>query len=138
MEKNITLPQGKEIFNQQEDLTAKEDSLSSLQRNDERREHVNAERFVFSFYVKINRKLTEQENLNFVKSQLVGLEEVEDLTSLYFKRYFNRLLFNEIVIDFLSSKTELWKADPKCILRKVSCYNDAYKFSQLNLDTLYK
>ena len=136
MEKNVSLPHGKGIFNQ-EDLRAPEDSLSSVQ-NDERKENVNTERFVFSFYVKINRELTEQDNLNFVKSQLEGLEEVKNLTSLYFKRYFNRLLFNEIIIEFVSNKTELWKADPKCILRKVSCYNDAYKFSQLNLDTLYK
>ena len=136
MEKNVSLPHGKGIFNQ-EDLRAPEDSLSSVQ-NDERKENVNTERFVFSFYVKINRELTEQDNLNFVKSQLEGLEEVKNLTSLYFKRYFNRLLFNEIIIEFVSNKTESWKADPKCILRKVSCYNDAYKFSQLNLDTLYK
>ena len=89
MEKNVSLPHGKGIFNQ-EDLRAPEDSLSSVQ-NDERKENVNTERFVFSFYVKINRELTEQDNLNFVKSQLEGLEEVKNLTSLYFKRYFNQI-----------------------------------------------
>ena len=97
-----------------------------------------AERFVFSFYVKIDRDISEEENLDLVKSQLESLEEIENLSSLYFKRYFNRLLFNEIVIDFVSLDTELWKKEPKSILRKIPCYNDAYKFSQLNLETLQK
>lgn len=93
------------------------------------------ERFVFSFYVKINRDISEDENLNFIRIQLESLEEIEHLSSLYFKRYFNRLLFNEIVIDFSSYNIELWKKEPKSILRKISCYNDAYKFSQLNLES---
>ena len=94
------------------------------------------ERFVFSFYVKINREISEEENLIFIKSQLESLEEIENLSSLYFRRYFNRLLFNEIVIDFLSKDTEVWRKEPKTILRKTTCYNDAYKFSQLNVNSM--
>ena len=119
-----------------EDLKDEEETLSSVHDNEQKEN--NLERFVFSFYVKINRDLTEEENLNFVKNQLESLKEVDNLSSLYFKRYFNRLLFNEIVIDFLSHNSELWKKEPKSVLRKISSYNDAYKFSQLNLETLCK
>ena len=98
----------------------------------------NTEQFVFSFYVKINRELSEEENLSFLRSQLESLDEIEVLTSIKFKRYFNRLLFNEIIIDFNTTKTELWKNEPRIILRKISCYNDAYKFSQLNYKKLYE
>ena len=92
------------------------------------------QRFIFSFYVKINRDLTEEQNLNEIKSQLENLEEIENLTLIYFKKYFNRLLFNEIVIDFQSDSfhSKVWAAAPRSVLRKLSNYNDAYKFSQLN------
>ena len=90
------------------------------------------QRFIFSFYVKINRDLTEEQNLNEIRSQLENLEEIENLTLIYFKKYFNRLLFNEIVIDFLSDSfhSEVWGEAPRSVLRKLSNYNDAYKFSQ--------
>ena len=93
------------------------------------------QRFVFSFYVKINRDLTEEENLNDIKFQLENLEEIENLSLIYFKKYFNRLLFNEVVIDFKSdfSNSEIWSKAPRSVLRKISNYNDAYKFSQLNI-----
>ena len=92
------------------------------------------QRFIFSFYVKINRDLTEEQNLNEIKSQLENLEEIENLTLIYFKKYFNRLLFNEIVIDFQSDSfhSDVWGEAPRSVLRKLSKYNDAYKFSQLN------
>ena len=92
------------------------------------------QRFIFSFYVKINRDLTEEQNLNEIKSQLENLEEIENLTLIYFKKYFNRLLFNEIVIDFQSDSfhAEVWGVAPRSVLRKLSNYNDAYKFSQLD------
>ena len=91
------------------------------------------QRFIFSFYVKINRDLTEEQNLNEIKSQLENLEEIENLTLIYFKKYFNRLLFNEIVIDFQSDSfhSAVWAEAPRSVLRKLSNYNDAYKFSQL-------
>ena len=91
-------------------------------------------RFLFSFYVRINRDLTEEHNLNEIRSQLENLEEIQNLTLIYFKKYFNRLLFNEVVIDFQSdfSHSKIWATAPKSILRKISNYNDAYKFAQLN------
>ena len=92
------------------------------------------QRFIFSFYVKINRDLTEEQNLDEIKSQLENLEEIENLTLIYFKKYFDRLLFNEIVIDFQSDSfhSAVWAEAPRSVLRKLSNYNDAYKFSQLN------
>ena len=95
------------------------------------------QRFIFSFYVKINRDLTEEQNLNEIKSQLENLEEIENLTLIYFKKYFNRLLFNEVVIDFQSeaSHSEIWAQEPKSVLRKITNYNAAYKFSQLNQES---
>ena len=45
------------------------------------------QRFIFSFYVKINRDLTEEQNLNEIKSQLENLEEIENLTLIYFKKH---------------------------------------------------
>ena len=92
------------------------------------------QRFIFSFYVKINRDLSEEQNLNEIKSQLENLQEIENLTLIYFKKYFNRLLFNEIVIDFQSDSfhSDVWGEAPRSVLRKLSNYNDAYKFSQLN------
>ena len=75
------------------------------------------QRFIFSFYVKINRDLTEEQNLNEIKSQLENLEEIENLTLIYFKKYFNRLLFNEIVIDFQSDSfhAEVWGVAPRSV-----------------------
>ena len=91
----------------------------------------NLEQFMFSFYVKIDRENTEEENLSVIKDQLQNLEEIDELKSIYFKRYFSRLQFNEVVIDFLTSFSSEWRSNPKKILRKLRGYNDAYKFSQL-------
>ena len=95
------------------------------------------QRFVFSFYVRINRDLTEEQNLKDIKSQLENFEEIGILTLIYFKKYFNRLLFNEVVIDFQSeaSHSEIWAQEPKSVLRKITNYNAAYKFSQLNQES---
>ena len=96
-------------------------------------------RFLFSFYVRINRDLTQEHNLREIRSQLENLEEIQNLTSIYFKKYFSRLLFNEVVIDFQSdfSHSDIWTKAPKSVLRKISNYNDAYKFAQLNQEMPY-
>lgn len=92
---------------------------------------------MFSFYVKIEREKSEEENAIEIKSQLQNLEEIENINLLYFKRYFNRLQFNEVVIDFVTYNSVLWKREPKKILRKLCGYNDAYKFSQLKIENPY-
>lgn len=92
---------------------------------------------MFSFYVKIEREKSEDENANEIKSQLQSIEEIESINLLYFKRYFNRLQFNEVVIDFVTTNSAQWKKEPKQILRKLCGYNDAYKFSQLKIENPY-
>lgn len=89
---------------------------------------------MFSFYVKIDRDNTEEQNKQQLEEQLEGLGEVQQINLLYFKRYFSRLQFNEVVVDFQTGSPELWKLQPQTILRNLMGYNAAYKFSQLKID----
>jgi len=113
---------------------ANEDSSGSKKKDNMDKK---LERFMFSFYVKIEREKSEDENAIEIKNQLQNLEEIENINLLYFKRYFNRLQFNEVVIDFVTYDSVLWKREPKKILRKLCGYNDAYKFSQLKIENPY-
>ena len=94
------------------------------------------ERFVFSFYVQISRDKSQEENIVELRGQLESIEELTSINLIYFKRYFSRLQFNEVVIDFTTNYANKWKNEPKSIMRNLSGYNDAYKFSQLKLENL--
>lgn len=94
----------------------------------------SSERFMFSFYVKIERDNSEDTNKELIRQQLQNLAEIEKIHLLYFKKYFSRLQFNEIVVDFETSHTESWKLEPQLILRNLTGYNAAYKFSKLKLE----
>ena len=93
-----------------------------------------SERFMFSFYVKIDRDQSEAENKAQLEEQLEKLGEIEQINLLYFKKYFSRLQFNEVVVDFETRSSCEWRAAPQQILRNVNGYNAAYKFSQLKIE----
>ena len=93
-----------------------------------------SERFMFSFYVKIDRDQSEAENKAQLQMQLENLREIEQINLLYFKKYFSRLQFNEVVVDFESQSSSEWRKAPQQILRNVNGYNAAYKFSQLKIE----
>ena len=94
----------------------------------------SSERFMFSFYVKIDRDQSEAENKAQLQLQLENLGEIEQINLLYFKKYFSRLQFNEVVVDFESQSSSEWRKAPQQILRNVNGYNAAYKFSQLKIE----
>ena len=93
-----------------------------------------SERFMFSFYVKIDRDQSEAENKAQLQRQLENLCEIEQINLLYFKKYFSRLQFNEVVVDFETQSSSEWRKAPQQILRNVNGYNAAYKFSQLKIE----
>ena len=92
------------------------------------------ERFMFSFYVKIDRDQSEEVNMAHLELQLENLAEIEQINLLYFKKYFSRLQFNEVVVDFETRNSVEWRKAPQQILRNVNGYNAAYKFSQLKIE----
>ena len=92
------------------------------------------ERFMFSFYVKIDRDQSEEVNMAHLELQLEKLVEIEQINLLYFKKYFSRLQFNEVVVDFETRNSVEWRKAPQQILRNVNGYNAAYKFSQLKIE----
>ena len=92
------------------------------------------ERFMFSFYVKIDRDQSEEANMAHLELQLEKLVEIEQINLLYFKKYFSRLQFNEVVVDFETRNSVEWRKAPQQILRNVNGYNAAYKFSQLKIE----
>ena len=93
-----------------------------------------SERFMFSFYVKIDRDQSEEQNKAQLRTQLENLGEIEQINLLYFKKYFSRLQFNEVVVDFETQSSCEWRKAPQQILRNVNGYNAAYKFSQLKIE----
>ena len=93
-----------------------------------------SERFMFSFYVKIDRDESEAQNKAQLQMQLENLCEIDQINLLYFKKYFSRLQFNEVVVDFETHSSCDWKKAPQEILRNVKGYNAAYKFSQLKIE----
>ena len=89
---------------------------------------------MFSFYVKIERDNSESWNKDQLKAQLLNLREIQKINLLYFKKYFSRLQFNEVVVDFQTRHSDNWKREPQRILKNLNGYNAAYKFSQLQIE----
>ena len=89
---------------------------------------------MFSFYVKIERDNSESWNKDQLKAQLLNLAEIKKINLLYFKKYFSRLQFNEVVVDFQTRHSDDWKREPQRILKNLNGYNAAYKFSQLQIE----